>query len=68
MSLGRFILAPFRTVVLQLFQRDLESKKRLDPTNFDPKFFNPFFTELFTTLTFSFRRCSAELPLNQHEK
>ena len=55
MSLGGFLLKHVRTIVCQLFQRNLESKNCLDTNTFDPQFlkFISFFTPLFTTLTLS---------------
>ena len=69
MYLGSFILSQFRNTVCQLFLRDLESKKRLDPTTFDLQFLNKFY--LNTTVQYfhlSFRRGSDDFTSNQHEK
>ena len=44
--------------------------KRLYPTTFDPRFYNPYFFLIpqFTTFALQFRRDSADLLLDQHNK
>ena len=65
-----FVLTLVRTIVFQLFERDLDRKNLLYSTTFDPQLFKSIFflTQKFSTFTLSFMRSSADLPINQHDK